>query len=66
MGKGGLGVIDLRLAGVALRTRWLWLQRTEPDKAWASLPMKVEPECDNPPRKIPYYRLNQSTLVLKQ
>jgi hypothetical protein len=22
--------------------------------------------CDNPPRKIPYYRLNQSTLVVKQ
>jgi hypothetical protein len=23
-------------------------------------------ECDNPPRKIPYYHLNQSTLVIKQ
>jgi hypothetical protein len=22
--------------------------------------------CDNLPRKIPYYRLNQSTLVIKQ
>jgi hypothetical protein len=22
--------------------------------------------CDNPPRKIPYYRLIQSTLVTKQ
>jgi hypothetical protein len=22
--------------------------------------------CDNPPRKIPYYHLNQSTLVIKQ
>jgi acetamidase/formamidase len=22
--------------------------------------------CDNPPRKIPYYRLNQSTLVIKK
>jgi hypothetical protein len=22
--------------------------------------------CDNPPRKIPYYRLSQSTLVIKQ
>jgi hypothetical protein len=22
--------------------------------------------CDNPPRTIPYYRLNQSTLVIKQ
>jgi hypothetical protein len=24
------------------------------------------PYFDNPPRKIPYYRLNQSTLVMKQ
>jgi hypothetical protein len=23
-------------------------------------------DCDNPPRKIPYYRLNQSTLVIKR
>jgi hypothetical protein len=22
--------------------------------------------CDNPPRRIPYYHLNQSTLVIKQ
>jgi hypothetical protein len=22
--------------------------------------------CDNPPRRIPYYRLNQSTLVIKK
>jgi hypothetical protein len=22
--------------------------------------------CDKPPRKIPYYHLNQSTLVIKQ
>jgi hypothetical protein len=22
--------------------------------------------CDNPPRKIPYYHLNQSTLVIKR
>jgi hypothetical protein len=32
---------------------------------------KVEREkiiwrCDNPPRKIPYYRLNQSTLVIER
>jgi hypothetical protein len=24
------------------------------------------PQCDNPPRKIPNYCLNQSTLVIKQ
>jgi hypothetical protein len=26
----------------------------------------ILPSCDNPPRKIPYYRLNQSTLVIKR
>ena len=26
---GGLGVTDLRLAGYALQTHWLWLQRTD-------------------------------------
>jgi hypothetical protein len=25
-----------------------------------------ESDCDKPPRKIPYYRLDQSTLVIKQ
>jgi hypothetical protein len=40
----GLGIIDLELASFALRTRWLWLQRTDPDKAWVALPMKIEPE----------------------
>jgi hypothetical protein len=27
---------------------------------------KLLADCDNPPREIPYYRLNQSTLVIKQ
>lgn len=42
--RGGLRVPDLRLAGVALRTRWLWLQRTDPERAWSALPIHVEPE----------------------
>jgi hypothetical protein len=31
-----------------------------------SLSFRLEGICDNPPRKIPYYRLNQSTLVIKR
>jgi hypothetical protein len=27
---------------------------------------KSEGDCDNPPRKISYYRLNQSTLAIKR
>jgi len=41
---GGLGIIDLRLSGFALRVRWLWMQRTDEDRAWSSLPIKIEPE----------------------
>lgn len=44
---GGLGVQNLKLAGNALRTRWLWLQRTEPERAWAALPFKVEPHVQD-------------------
>lgn len=29
-------------AGIALRLRWLWLQETEPDKAWVGLPSKPD------------------------
>jgi hypothetical protein len=40
---GELGMIDLRLFGFALRLRWEWLQRVEPDRGWARLPAKQEP-----------------------
>jgi hypothetical protein len=32
---GGLGLPNLRTFGMALRLRWLWLARTDPDKTWA-------------------------------
>ena len=31
----GLGVRDLQRAGIALRARWLWLQRTDPSCPWS-------------------------------
>jgi hypothetical protein len=34
---GGLGVKDLKLMGHALQLRWLWLQRSDPTKPWASM-----------------------------
>jgi hypothetical protein len=37
-------------------------RRRPPSSSSPHLP----PSCDNPPRKIPYYRLNQSILVIKQ
>lgn len=39
---GGLGVIDLRVFGFALRLRWEWLARAEPDRCWTSLPYTME------------------------
>jgi hypothetical protein len=35
---GGLGIMDLRLLGIALRARWLWLHYSDPDRSWAVLP----------------------------
>lgn len=40
--NGGLGLKDLKIMGLALRLRWMWLQRTE-DKCWSGLPLKHEP-----------------------
>jgi hypothetical protein len=38
---GGLGISDLKTLGWALRMRWLWLQKTEPDRPWAHLQIQV-------------------------
>jgi len=38
---GGLGISQLQHLGWALRMRWLWLQKTEPNKPWAFLPVQV-------------------------
>lgn len=39
---GGLGIPDLKTLGYALRLRWEWLRRTQPDSTWAALPHKTE------------------------
>jgi len=41
---GGLGVLDFRLANTALQTRWLWLQRTDHERAWSELDIPVSAE----------------------
>jgi hypothetical protein len=40
---GGLGVPDLKQSGYAMKTHWLWLQRTDQERAWAELPLHVDP-----------------------
>jgi hypothetical protein len=39
---GGLGVFNLKLLGVALRLRWLWLHRTDNSRSWSALPIQVD------------------------
>jgi hypothetical protein len=38
---GGLGISSLKELGWALRIRWLWLQKIEPDCPWPTLPIHV-------------------------
>jgi hypothetical protein len=38
---GGLGLHNLRYLNIALRTRWLWLQRTDHSKPWTGLNLEV-------------------------
>lgn len=38
---GGLGFPDLERMGLALRSRWLWQQRTSPEKPWQGLNIPI-------------------------
>ena len=38
---GGLGIHNLEVFGWALRIRWLWAQKTDPNRPWAGLPIQV-------------------------
>jgi hypothetical protein len=38
---GGLGISNLQNLNGALRVRWLWLKKTEPNKPWASFHIRV-------------------------
>jgi hypothetical protein len=53
----GLGITDLRLAGTAFQAKWLWLQRTDRDRAWPELPINSSPEA------IAYFRASTYTVV---
>ncbi|KAK1668638.1 hypothetical protein QYE76_056797 [Lolium multiflorum] len=45
---GGLSVLDLVRFSHALRLRWLWLQRTQPERPWVGLPVP----CDDSDRDL--------------
>jgi hypothetical protein len=39
---GGLRIMDLRLLGIALRARWLWLHRSNSCRSYAALPLSED------------------------
>jgi len=38
---GGLGIHNLEIMGWALQMRWLWIEKTKPDRPWAGLEVPV-------------------------
>ena len=38
---GGLGIPNIKLMNLALRTRWLWLKRVEDSKPWKEFNIQV-------------------------
>jgi hypothetical protein len=44
---GKLGISDLKSLSIALRVRWPWLKKSEPNKPWAYFPLQVskDDEC---------------------
>jgi len=38
---GGLGIHNLEIMGWALQMRWLWIEKTKPERSWAGLKIPV-------------------------
>jgi hypothetical protein len=38
----GLGILVLQAQSIALRTRWLWMEWTDPSKPWQSLRLPID------------------------
>lgn len=54
---GGLGISDLKLAGFALQTKWLWLQKIDRDRAWSQLLIQTAPEVQT------FFKASMFTIV---
>ena len=61
---GGLGISDLKLASFALQTRWLWLQKTDQDRAWSQLPIHTSKEVQSFFRASTFTRLDDGRKAL--
>uniref|UniRef100_A0A453JT76 Reverse transcriptase zinc-binding domain-containing protein n=1 Tax=Aegilops tauschii subsp. strangulata TaxID=200361 RepID=A0A453JT76_AEGTS len=61
---GGLGIMDLKRHGLALRLRWEWLRRTDPSKPWHGLPMTCNPQVQIAFNSLVHWRLGSGDKVL--
>ncbi|KAK1691938.1 hypothetical protein QYE76_008635 [Lolium multiflorum] len=61
---GGLGIKDLRLQGLVLRTRWEWLRRTDSSRPWHGLPMMKDAEAEGVFRSLASIKLGSGKSVL--
>jgi hypothetical protein len=43
---GGLRISDLKSLSIALRVRWPWLKKSEPNKPWAYLPLQISKDAE--------------------
>jgi hypothetical protein len=44
---GGLGIPNLQMMGMALRMRWLWFARTDPQRTWSGFKFGNEAQAGN-------------------
>ena len=61
---GGLGVKSLKLHGLALRTRWEWLRRTDPTRPWQGLPMLKDEDAISVFRSLAHVRIGRGDTIL--
>jgi hypothetical protein len=61
---GGLGIKDMRLQGLALRTRWEWLRRMDSSRPWYGLPMLKDSEAEGVFRNLASIKLGSGASVL--
>jgi hypothetical protein len=71
MELGGLGISSLKELRWALWMTWLWLQKTDPNRPWSALPIRVPDKvnlqqiADIAPKlyaTIPTRRINKCTV----
>lgn len=61
---GGLGVLDLKKHGLALRLRWEWLKRTDDARPWHGLPLAMDAEVQSAFNSLVHWKVGNGQRVL--